>query len=187
MVRLGDICEIVSGSTPSTSNEILWKGNIKWITPAEITNDSYFIMDTERHISELARLKLMPSGTVLLTSRAPIGKVAIAGVEMCCNQGFKNFICSDHIQNRYLYYFLKSKKDYLNSLGRGATFKEVSKNIVEEIKIPLPSTKEQKSIADILDKLVQLTTLHKKRLIKMNLLVKSRFVTSGMQVSEVVI
>ena len=148
-VRLGSVCEVVSGSTPSTTNTALWDGDIKWITPAEIRDDSYFIYDTERHISEKAGLKLMPAGTVLLSSRAPIGKVAIAGSKMCCNQGFKNLICSDRIHNRYLYFLLKSQTQYLNSLGRGATFKEISKSIVENIEVPLPPVPVQHQVADL--------------------------------------
>ena len=98
MVRLGDVCEVVSGSTPKTTVKEYWDGNFKWITPAELRSDSYIVYDTERHVTELAiketGLKSFPEGTVLLSSRAPIGKVAIAGCEMYCNQGFKNLICS---------------------------------------------------------------------------------------------
>ena len=83
MVRLGDVCEVVSGSTPSTRNPELWDGGVKWIAPAEITDDSYFIFDTVKHISEKAGLKPMPIGTVLLSSRAPIGKVAIIASPRC--------------------------------------------------------------------------------------------------------
>ena len=151
MVRLGDVCEIVSGSTPSTSNPELWNGGIKWVTPAELSDKSYFVHDTERSIALKAGLKPMPAGTVLLSSRAPIGKVAIAAVPMCCNQGFKNLICSERIHNRYLYRWLKSQTVYLNNLGRGATFKEVSRQIVADVVIPLPPVDVQKRIADILD------------------------------------
>ena len=136
MVRLGDVCQVISGSTPSTHKPELWDGKIKWVTPAELSEESYFIYDTERHISEKAGLNTMPAGTVLLSSRAPIGKVAIAGEPMCCNQGFKNLMCSKSIHNRYLYRYLKNQTKYLNSLGHGATFKEISKSIVENILYP---------------------------------------------------
>ena len=78
-----------------------------------------------------------------MSSRAPIGKVAIAGTEMYCNQGFKNIVCGDSVLPRYLYSLLKFNSDYLNSLGRGATFKEISKRIVEDIKIPVPTVESQ--------------------------------------------
>jgi restriction endonuclease S subunit len=175
-VKLGDVCTIVSGATPSTNDATLWIGDIKWVTPAELNDDSYFISDTERHISQSSGLKPMPKGTVLLSSRAPNGKVAIAKTEMCCNQGFKNLICSEHIHNEYLYRFLKSKIEYLNSLGRGATFKEISKKIVENIEIPLPSLVEQHYIAAILDKVTSIIAQRKQQLAQLTLLVKSRFV-----------
>lgn len=175
-VRLGDVCEVVSGSTPSTRNPDYWGGSIKWITPAEITSDSYFIYETERHVTPKAGLKPMPVGTVLLSSRAPIGKVAIAGAEMCCNQGFKNLICSCRIDNRYLYRYLKNKPEYLNNLGRGATFKEISKAIVENVAIPLPPLDVQRKIANVLDRAAALIEKRKAQIEKLDLLVKSRFV-----------
>ena len=110
----------------------------------------------------------------MLSSRAPIGKVAIAGVEMYCNQGFKNLICSDRIYNRYLYHFLKGKTDYLNSLGRGATFKEISKSIVEDIEIPLLPLEQQRKIAVVLDKVSDLIAKRRQQLDKLDELVKSK-------------
>lgn len=180
MAKLGEVCTIVSGSTPKTSVASYWDGNIKWITPAELNEDTFYIMDSVRHITEEGKektgLSYLPTGTVILSSRAPIGKTAIAGCEMCCNQGFKNLICSDAIYNEYLYFFLKSKTDYLNSLGRGATFKEISKSIVESIEIPLPEVNQQKEIAEKFKKLEQLISLRKQQLAKLDELVKVRFV-----------
>lgn len=180
MAKLGEVCTIVSGSTPKTSVTSYWDGNIKWITPAELNEDTFYIMDSVRHITEEGKektgLSYLPTGTVILSSRAPIGKTAIAGCEMCCNQGFKNLICSDAIYNEYLYFFLKSKTDYLNSLGRGATFKEISKSIVESIEIPLPEVNQQKGIAEKFKKLEQLISLRKQQLTKLDELVKARFV-----------
>ena len=180
MAKLGEVCTIVSGSTPKTSVTSYWDGNIKWITPAELNEDTFYIMDSVRHITEEGKektgLSYLPTGTVILSSRAPIGKTAIAGCEMCCNQGFKNLICSDAIYNEYLYFFLKSKTDYLNSLGRGATFKEISKSIVESIEIPLPEVNQQKEIAEKFKKLEQLISLRKQQLAKLDELTKARFV-----------
>lgn len=180
MAKLGEVCTIVSGSTPKTSVTSYWDGNIKWITPAELNEDTFYIMDSVRHITEEGKektgLSYLPAGTVILSSRAPIGKTAIAGCEMCCNQGFKNLICSDAIYNEYLYFFLKSKTDYLNSLGRGATFKEISKSIVESIEIPLPEVNQQKEIAEKFKKLEQLISLRKQQLAKLDELIKARFV-----------
>ena len=180
MARLGDICTVVSGSTPKSNIPEYWDGDIKWITPAELTEQSYIITDSARHITELGvqktGLKPFPAGTVILSSRAPIGKTAIAGCEMFCNQGFKNLICSDQINNRYLYWFLACNTDYLNSLGRGATFKEISKGIVEDIEIPLPSISKQVEIAEKFEKVSDLIALRKEQLAKLDQLVNSRFV-----------
>ena len=180
MVRIGDICTVVSGTTPKTSVAEYWDGNIKWITPAELDENSFYLYDSVRHITDLGKektgLSCMPVGTVILSSRAPIGKTAIAGCEMCCNQGFKNLICSERIFNEYLYYFLSAKTDYLNSLGRGATFKEISKSIVENIVIPLPPISEQKEISNRFTQINALIKLRKEQLEQLNQLVKSRFI-----------
>ena len=178
--KLGDICEIVSGSTPKTGVEEYWGGNLKWLTPAELNEDSYIITDSERKITKLAAektgLSSFPQGTVILSSRAPIGKVAIAGCEMYCNQGFKNLICSEEVYNKYLYWFLKGKKEYLNSLGRGATFKEISKSIVSEIEIALPSINEQKKVVEKFEKISKIIQLRRQELEKLDDLIKARFV-----------
>ena len=180
MARLGDVCEIVTGSTPKSGCPEYWNGDINWVTPAELTDDTDVIYETQRKITRQAvidsSLKPFPCGTVLLSSRAPIGKVAIAGTEMYCNQGFKNLICSDKIYNRYLFHFLRSKTQYLNSLGRGATFKEISKSIVADIEIPLPTLEEQRKIAVVLDKISDLTAKRRRQLDKLDELVKSRFI-----------
>ena len=178
--RLGDICEIVSGSTPKTGVDEYWDGGIKWITPAELNDDTYIITDSVRKITELAvkktGLSSFPAGTVILSSRAPIGKVAIAGCEMYCNQGFKNLICSDIINNRYLYWFLKGNTKYLNSLGRGATFKEISKSIVSEIEINVPDLNEQAFVVENLEKISRIIALRRQEMSTLDDLIRARFV-----------
>ena len=178
--KLGEICEIVSGSTPKTGIAEYWDGNLKWITPAEIDDESYIITDSARKLTKLGvkktGLSSFPSGTVILSSRAPIGKVAIAGCEMYCNQGFKNLICSDRITNRYLYWFLKGNTAYLNSLGRGATFKEISKKIVSDIEINVPEISQQLAAVDALERVSEIIRLRKNQLQKLDELIKARFV-----------
>lgn len=180
MARLGEICTVVSGTTPKSTQPEYWDGDLNWVTPAELTDESDIIYESQRKITQQAvsdsSLKPFPAGTVLLSSRAPIGKVAIAGTEMYCNQGFKNLICSEKIYNRYLYHFLKDKTTYLNSLGRGATFKEISKSIVENIEIPLPPLDKQRKIAAVLDKVSSLIAKRRQQLDKLDELVKSRFI-----------
>lgn len=166
--KLGEVCEVVSGSTPKTNVPEYWGEGHYWVTPAELNDTIVYIDKTERQITDEAltktKLRLLPVGTVLLSSRAPIGKVAITKTEMYCNQGFKNCICSDSIYNKYLFYFLRLKKEYLNSLGRGATFKEISKSIVESITIPLPPKSAQLAIVSELDKINELIRLKKEQL-----------------------
>ena len=178
--KLGDICEIVSGSTPKTGVAEYWDGDVKWITPAELDDDSYIITDTVRKITDLAvqktGLSSFPEGTVILSSRAPIGKVAIAGCEMYCNQGFKNLICSEKINNKYLYWFLKGNTEFLNSLGRGATFKEISKQIVANIDINIPDYDKQKEAVEQLEKINKIIKLRKRELAELDNLIKARFV-----------
>jgi len=113
---------------------------------------------------------------VILSSRAPIGKVAIAGCEMYCNQGFKNLICSKKINNKYLYWFLKGNTVFLNSLGRGATFKELSKSIVSNIEINLPDIVYQKKAVETLEKVSEIIALRKRELSSLDDLIKARFV-----------
>ena len=150
---ISEITQIVLGGTPNSKEPSYWDGDIRWITPAEMTDQSYYIFDTVRHITDegrkAANLTVLPEGTVLFSTRAPIGKVAIVGKEMCCNQGFKNFICSEKLNNVFLYYTLKLKKDYLCSLGTGTTFKELSKRTVESLKIAVPPIELQNQFETI--------------------------------------
>ena len=95
----------------------------------------------------------MPIGTVIFSTRAPIGKTAIAGSQMCCNQGFKNCICNREINNIYLYFVLKSNIEYFNSLGTGATFKEISKKRFEKVKISIPPIELQNKFAKIVEQI----------------------------------
>ncbi len=187
--KLKNVCVVVSGTTPKSTDKRYWNGTHVWITPAELSEDSFIVTDSERHITDEAikatGLKSFPKGTVLLSSRAPIGKVAIAGCEMYCNQGFKNLICSESIYNLYLYYFLKSKTAYLNSLGRGATFKEISKGIVEDISIPFPVYSEQIRIAKQLQKISELISLKKGQYRYFDDIIRSRFIELFGNVGEI--
>lgn len=154
--RLDEVAEIVGGATPKTQIEEYWVGDNYWVTPAELHKEHYKGA-TERTISDEAVRKtnvtLLPVGTVLLSSRAPIGKVAITTVPMYCNQGFKNLICSEKLNNEYAFQVLYSKTEYLNSLGTGATFKEISKKTTEAIKIAVPPIELQKQFAEMAKKI----------------------------------
>lgn len=148
---VSEIGTVVGGATPKTTNDEFWDGLYRWITPAELENESGYIFDSVRKITEAGvkscALTELPVGTVILSSRAPIGKVAIAGNTFYCNQGFKNIICNQDINPVFLYSLLRMNTRYLNSLGRGVTFKEISKAIVENIRIPVPPRMHQDRFA----------------------------------------
>jgi type I restriction enzyme S subunit len=176
--RIGDVCTVVGGATPKTEIEEFWGGNHYWITPADLDGSKYQGA-TPRTITDLAvqktNLQLLPVGTVLLSSRAPIGKVAITTTPMYCNQGFKNIICSNSLLNEFVYWFLFYSKDYLNSIGTGATFKEISKKTTESIIIPVPTLAEQERIVAELDLLSSIIDKQKAQLKELDNLAQSIF------------
>jgi type I restriction enzyme, S subunit len=156
-VPLGKFCEIVSGATPRRNIPEYWGGDIAWATPKDISEiDGAVLFDTPEHISEAGykscSAKIMPKGSILFSSRAPIGLTAIAGREMCTNQGFKSLVPGPHVDSIYLYYCMKRFSKRIAAIGDGATFKEVSKEKVSNYPIPLPPLAEQKRIAAILEK-----------------------------------
>ncbi len=141
---LDDIGDIISGGTPSTKNEEYYGGYISWITPKDLSGyNRKFISKGERCITELglqkSSAKLLPKGTVLFSSRAPIGYVAIAEKEVSTNQGFKSVVCNEEIMNNnYVYYFLKYNKENIENVSSGSTFKEISGTHMKNIKIIVP-------------------------------------------------
>lgn len=150
--KIGDACEIIGGSTPKTKDPSNWDGDYYWVTPAELTGSKYYGV-TKRTITQkgAAGLRLLPIGTVLLSSRAPIGKVAITTVPMYCNQGFKNIICPNGIYNEYVYWYILYSVPQLEELGEGTTFKELSKGRLSKFILPIPPLPEQQRIAERLD------------------------------------
>jgi len=180
-VALGEISQIVSGATPKTGVSEYWDGDIFWATPADLSklNAAYIDLTprtiTSRGLASCAA-HILPAGSVLLSSRAPIGHVAINRVPMATNQGFKSLIPDpDRLDPKYLYHWLKSKTEYLQSLGNGATFKEVSKAVVSRVEIPLPSLDEQRRIAAILDHVDMLRSLRRRNLDNWHELASSTF------------
>ena len=166
LVRLDECSRIVSGATPSTNMPEFWGGDIFWVTPADLSKlDGPIITHTPRMITAVGlascAAEVLPPNSVLFSSRAPIGHVAINTVPMATNQGFKSFIpAPDKLDHRYLYYWLRTNRTYLEALGNGATFKEVSKAVVSRIKLPLPPLDKQRRIAAILN---QADDLRRKR------------------------
>ena len=158
-LTLEEIGDIVGGGTPSTKNENYYGDEISWITPKDLSGyTSKYISKGERSITKLglekSSAKLLPKGTVLFSSRAPIGYVAIAENELATNQGFKSIICNPKIaNNQFIYYRMKLAKEELESIAGGSTFKEVSGKVMKEFRISLPPLEEQEKIANILSSL----------------------------------
>nr|WP_228484098.1 restriction endonuclease subunit S [Bacillus velezensis] len=158
--QTGSITDVIGGGTPkSTVKEYFEDGDIPWLTPADLSgyNDMY-ISRGKRNITEVglanSSAKILPSNTVLLSSRAPIGYVTIASNDICTNQGFKSFLPSNAYYPEYLYWYLKFSTTYLESMASGTTFKELSGSKCKEIALPLPSLNEQKRIANKVERLL---------------------------------
>ncbi|MBA3036289.1 MAG: hypothetical protein FP814_07320 [Desulfobacterium sp.] len=159
--RLGrkeGITEIVNGSTPSTDVPEYWDGNILWVTPSDLGNfHSIYIENTERKITQAGldscSTTLLPVGTILLTSRAPVGNLAIANKPLCTNQGFKSFIPKYDINSLYLYFAIKKIIPDIQKMSHGNTFTEITKELVQDFEIPLPPTPaDQLAIASDLER-----------------------------------
>ncbi|WP_051290462.1 restriction endonuclease subunit S [Selenomonas sp. oral taxon 892] len=152
-VRLKEIGSIIGGGTPRTSNESYWDGNIYWITPADLSNHSdIYISHGSRSITELglkdSSATLMPAHTVLYSSRAPIGHIAIAANALATNQGFKSVVPHDTRMSLFVYFCLKERTPSIVLRATGTTFKEISGTAMAETIVPLPPLREQKRICN---------------------------------------
>ena len=151
-VAIGECCRVVNGTTPPAGITEYWNGDVVWITPTDLGKlEAAYIHGSDRRISPRAldshNLTLCPPGSVVLSSRAPIGHLGIAAVPLCTNQGCKTLVPRDCLKPEYLYYALLFAVPDLQALGSGATFAEVSKAQVAGFKIPLPPLAEQERIA----------------------------------------
>ena len=176
--KLGDICTIVSGGTPDTTKLEYWNGNINWFTPSEIKENKY-VVNSNRKITKLglnnSSASILPKNSILLTSRASIGEMAINTIECTTNQGFQSLIVNNAITDFVYYYQVKIKK-YCLTHSAGSTFLEINKKLISKCEIYLPSLEEQTKIANFLslidrkielqEKLVENLKLYKKGLLK---------------------
>ena len=157
--KLHEIGRIVGGATPPTKDSANYDGEISWITPKDLSNfTGRYIQKGERSITQKgfdsSSCQILPKGSILFSSRAPIGYIAIAANELCTNQGFKSIIPDNNlVNNLFLYYLLKYNKEEIEGLGSGTTFKEVSAKVMQNFDIKIPSIQTQKKIADILSSL----------------------------------
>lgn len=180
-VALGEIADIVSGATPKSDVSDYWGGNVQWVTPADLSGltDAY-ISTTPRTITDSGLRScsavVLPPGSVLLSSRAPIGHVAITSAPMATNQGFKSLVPRrDRVDAKYLYHWLRANKGLLQSLGNGATFKEISKAVVARVEVPLPPLDDQRRLATILDQADALRAKRRQVLVHLDSLKQAAF------------
>lgn len=171
--RIGDLGSVVGGGTPSRDREEYWNGSIPWLTPGELTgvNDKFVSRSKER-ISELglaaSSARVVPAGSLLITSRASIGFCALAGVDLATNQGFQNLIPNaDSVDSSFLYYLGQTLRNEMIRRASGTTFLEISKREFERIKVQIPPLKEQRRIAKVLDDFDYVIQANRKQLEKL--------------------
>ena len=166
-VRLKHIGEIVGGGTPKTNISEYWNGNIPWLTPADFSGyKEMYVSSGTRTITEIglkeSSAQMLPANSVLYSSRAPIGYIAIAETPVSTNQGFKSVVPYDFTMSPYLYYCLKARTDDIIQRATGTTFKEISGSEMAETIIPLPPITEQKRIFEKVTQLLNaITTIEK--------------------------
>ena len=150
------VFKIINGGTPSSSEESYWNGEIVWVTPNDLSKlTEACIVDSERKITQdglhNCSARIVPKGSIVISTRAPIGYVAIAGVPLCTNQGCKSLVAINKVNPKYFYYWMHSISFYLNVLGQGTTFIELSNSSLSMVELLTPSINEQKAIANFLD------------------------------------
>jgi len=150
------VVSIVSGATPSSTNELYWDGQIVWYTPADLSQLANIEIERSARFITIEGLascgaELVPENSIILATRAPIGPVAITSVPACTNQGCKALVPTSDIQPRYLTRYIAAQNVVLNMLGRGSTFLELPTRELSQFPVPLPPLPEQQAIADYLD------------------------------------
>jgi len=153
---IGEIGEVCAGGTPSRANPSYWNGSIPWVTPSELTDiPTKEIVGTREKITEAgladSSATLLPAGSLIVTTRATIGNVAVAGMPMCTNQGFKNVVLGGRVDVSFYYHLLKFISREFIRLASGTTFLELSARDFSSVVVPVPPLPEQRRIAEILD------------------------------------
>ena len=159
-VRLKHIGTVIGGGTPKTNVPSFWDGEIPWLTPADLSGyKEIYVSAGERRITQKglnsSSAQLMPAGTVLYSSRAPIGYAAISANPIATNQGFKSVIPFDFSMSEYLYYCLQARTPDIEQRATGTTFKEISGSAMAETIIPLPPIAEQRRIVNCVQSSVE--------------------------------
>ena len=155
--KLEEVCDVIGGGTPKTKISEYWNGEIVWLSPIDLPpiGEISMVRDSRKKITEIglkkSSAKLLPKGSVVYSTRASIGKIAIAEIPLSTNQGFTNFICGEGLNNRYLCFCLRHFNENIENLSNSTTFKEVSKSSVKEFEIPVPSIDSQMKVVKIAD------------------------------------
>lgn len=155
-MTMGEVATVVGGSTPKTGEPSYWGGDIPWITPDDLSGfTGKYIERGRRSITQAGydscSAQMVPAGTVLFTSRAPIGYVAIAANPVCTNQGFKSFVCGPEVQPGYVYWWLRASRDLATSMASGTTFPELSGKAALRVPIPVPPLADQGRIVEAIE------------------------------------
>ena len=179
--KLGEICTIVSGGTPSRTNTEFWDGGtIPWIKIGDIKEKH--VSKADEYITQAgldgSSAKMLSKGTILYTIFATLGEAGILTIDACTNQAIAGITIKnqDEVLADYLYYYLKSKKSYVNNLGRGVAQNNINLSILRNLKVPLPALPTQRQTVDILDKTAKVIEYRQQQLQKLDDLVKARFV-----------
>ena len=178
---LGELCNIVSGGTPSRSKVEFWKeGTIPWIKIGNIKEK--YVNEADEYITQAgldgSSAKMFAKGTVLYTIFATLGEVGILGIDACTNQAIAGLTIKDtnQLNTDYLYYYLKSKKNYVNKISRGVAQNNINMSMLRSFELPLPEISKQEEIVAILDKVFAIINDRQHELQKLDELIKSRFV-----------
>jgi type I restriction enzyme S subunit len=158
--QLNDVISVKGGTTPSTTNSEFWNGNIHWTSPRDLSNhSSIFLFDTERKISEKGLKEigsgLLPVGTVLLSSRAPIGYLAITEIPVAINQGYIAIICDKLVSNYFIYLWCKANMFEIENAGNGSVFQEISKSTFRALDFLIPPKEKLKLFDEEVESMFQ--------------------------------
>lgn len=178
---LGELCDIVSGGTPARSHTEYWdNGSIPWIKIGNIKGK--YVSAADEYITQAgldgSSAKILPKGTLLYTIFATLGEVGILTINACTNQAIAGILIKnkDEISTDFLYYYLKSKKLYVNEIGRGVAQNNINMSMLRALEAPVPNITEQSQIVSVLDSAASVVTIRQQQLEKLDELIKARFV-----------
>lgn len=180
--RIGDVAEVVGGGTPSTKDSENFGGGIPWLTPRDLSSwSSRYISSGERTLTDrglkASSARLVPRNTVLVSSRAPIGYVALAALPMATNQGFRSMILKEGNNPEFFYYVMRTLKSALEAAASGTTFKEIAGSVLAGVTVPVPPLDDQESVAKVLSALDQRRESNIRLIRVLDLLVLEEFAT----------